>query len=149
MSKEKLSEVEKYIKEKKLKVLSVIAAATVATGASSGCGYTKDENAVMYENFVNHKVEYVIIDSVLHEVEYAGIQSDNERYGTIETSCGKIVKDYPIKPSGSLAYSYFTKTEEQAREKIKPLTELPTKYYYTECECVKTNIDEKASGMIK
>lgn len=149
MSKEKLSKVEKYIKEKKLKVLSVIAAATVATGASSGCERPVSEYYIEYQKFLNHEITYVINNSVLHKVESAGIQTDNERYGTIETTCGEVIKDYPIKPQMYHRMTQFTSNEEQVRKHIKPLTELPTKYYYTECECVKTNTDEKASGMIK
>lgn len=131
-------------KSKMTKIASVIAAAAITTGANSGCMYAKDENAVMYDNFVNHKIEHVIIDTGLHKVEHAGIQIGNERYATIETECGEVV-EYPIIPGYVSKYKRFTVPEEQTRKRVKPLTGLPTKYYYTECECVKTSTNENTS----
>lgn len=131
-------------KNKMAKIASIITAAAITTGASSGCGYVKGSNAEMYDNFENHEIKLVIIDSVLHKVEYSGIKTDNERYGVIETECGEVV-EYPIKPDYGI-YERFLISEEQTRGRVKPLTGLPTKYYYTECECVKTSTNENTNA---
>lgn len=134
-------------KENMLKIASVIAAASITAGVGSGCEIPKSEDSIMYDNFVNQEIKYVIAknendDYILHKVKHAGIQVNNNRYGTIETECGEDIKNYPIYPDRHGRISYFTAGEQQIRNDIKPLTEIPTKYYYKECECVKINTNE-------